>query len=152
MQKIVSFVGVDGCLEACHWWIFGSSALIAHDPVPFVGSNEIANPLMTTTFFTATGWSYVVIISCKQRACLPLLRICNWCHLSENHMPSRSWCCSCGIPYMCWWTKTTFSIQVGSQKAMQPRSSEEQESLSCMAVFAVCSRKVCMFFQVTRIL
>jgi hypothetical protein len=97
MQKIVSFVGVDGCLEACHWWIFGSSALIAHDPVPFVGSNEIANPLMTTTFFTATGWSYVVIISCKQRACLPLLRICNWCHLSENHMPSRSWCCSCGI-------------------------------------------------------
>ncbi len=24
--KIVSFVGVGGCLEACHWWIFGSSA------------------------------------------------------------------------------------------------------------------------------
>jgi hypothetical protein len=150
MQKIVSFVGVDGCLEACHWWIFGSSALIAHDPVPFVGSNEIAKPLMTTAFFTATGWSYVVIISCKQRACLPLLTICNM--VSSFRKSHAFQVLVLFMWYMCWWTKTTFSIQVGSQKAMQPRSSEEQESLSCMAVFAVCSRKVCMFFQVTRIL
>jgi hypothetical protein len=93
-EKIVSFVGVDGCLEACHWWIFGSSALIAYDPVAFVGSSEIAKPPMTTTFFTATGWSYLVIVSCKQRACLP---ICNMVSSFRKSQPSRFWCCSCGI-------------------------------------------------------
>jgi hypothetical protein len=51
--------------------IGGSLALvhiIAYDPVPFVGSNEIAKPPMTTTFFTATGWSYLMMVSCNQRA------------------------------------------------------------------------------------